>query len=319
MEQQPKSTSSATNWVEDKSIDFLDLNVNPTRNLIEIIQKEELESDLTDMSKELQSDRDHQCHKVQVLEEELNRTRAENKSLREMMAVICDNCITLHTQLMELMKNHQITSVGSTNKRTRTADQEICDDHENYIRRINDGGTCYNSNGIVIGHDHQSRYTDDDDKDPCKRLKSTSDGLKIKISKTLVRTEPSDASLVQRSVEDRSILVVVYEGEHNHPRPSRHDAVIDLANIGSIPCSTTLTSSAPSVVLDLTKQAWPCNNNIPRKLIREVNDIESTSPSSTTSYDRRQFLIQQMADSLSKDSSFRSAIAEALSGGVFQS
>ncbi|KAK9098236.1 hypothetical protein Syun_025281 [Stephania yunnanensis] len=361
MEQQPKSTSSATNWVEDETINFLDLNVNPTRNLIEIIQKEDLESDLTNMSKELQSDRDHQCHKAQVLEEELNRTRAENKSLREMMAVICDSCITLHTQLMELMKNHPITSVGSTKKRTRIAEVEVCDDHhENYItRRIDNGGTCYNSTSV--GHDHQSSYNDDDE-DPCKRQRSTSDGLKIKVSKTLVRTDPSDTSLVakdgyqwrkygqkvtrdnpyprayfkcsfaptcpvkkkvQRSVEDRSILVAVYEGEHNHPHPSRHDAVVDLANIGSIPCSTTFTSSGPSVMLDLTKQTVPCNNgpwnnNIARKSIREVNvDNESSSPSSS-SYDRRQFLIRQMADSLSKDSSFRSAIAEALSGRVIQ-
>ncbi|KAJ1437003.1 hypothetical protein SESBI_03839 [Sesbania bispinosa] len=55
---------------------------------------------------------------------------------------------------------------------------------------------------------------------------------------------------VQGNVDDQSVLVATYEGEHNHPQPSQMEATS-----GSVPCSASLSSCSPPAVvtLDLTK------------------------------------------------------------------
>nr|QRX38906.1 transcription factor WRKY9 [Lilium regale] len=91
---------------------------------------------------------------------------------------------------------------------------------------------------------------------------------------------------VQRSVQDRSILVATYEGEHNHAQPYREVAVANISrNNRSIPCSVTNKGSTPLVTLDLTQQA-----SFQPELEKPFSEIDSP--------EFQKLLMEQMASSL---------------------
>lgn len=80
------------------------------------------------------------------------------------------------------------------------------------------------------------------------------------------------------------------------------------APLGSVPCSTSqLCSSGPTVTLDLTN---PKSNQVDAKNSTVVHRMESP--------EFQQFLVDQMASSLTKDPSFKAALAAAISGKIFQ-
>ncbi|KAK4380977.1 putative WRKY transcription factor 40 [Sesamum angolense] len=66
--------------------------------------------------------------------------------------------------------------------------------------------------------------------------------IKSNVSRVYVRIDPSDTSLVQRSVNDPSLLVATYEGRHHHP-PSQ-------ANISAVspPGGATGTSTTVATI-----------------------------------------------------------------------
>lgn len=136
--------------------------------------------------------------------------------------------------------------------------------------------------------------------------------------------------------------MATYEGEHNHPQTSKPESgastktssasrlnVTTMAGTtASVPCSTTLNSSGQTVTLDLT--ALKTVENRDMKMNHSTNSptggnsirtAATTTAAGGEHHNRpefQQFLIEQMATSLTKDPSFKAALAAAISGKILQ-
>ncbi|TVU09541.1 EcWRKY-45, partial [Eragrostis curvula] len=115
---------------------------------------------------------------------------------------------------------------------------------------------------------------------------------------------------VQKSAEDSSVLVATYEGEHNHPCPTRAGELPSIATrSGTVPCSISINStSGPTITLDLTKNGAGGGVRVLeaqapdlKKLCREI-----ASPEFRTA------LVEQMASALTSDTDFTGALAAAI-------
>ncbi|KAI3990671.1 hypothetical protein MKX01_022971 [Papaver californicum] len=225
-----------------------------------------------------------------------------------MLMQIFNKLNTMQNHLTEFISENQVNlSPTTTSKKGKVIGQEVIDNNSSIPRNNM-------SNGIVSSTtENNSSISDDENswKKPREYLKST------KILRTYSRVNPSDTSLqvkdgyqwrkygqkvtkdnpsprayfrcslaptcpvkkkVQRSIEDKSVLVATYEGEHNH----------------SLHANLTL--------LDLT-QTGLC-------------DDEKQCNSKTDHYGVQRFLVEQMASSLAQDPIFKASIASAISGRV---
>lgn len=101
-------------------------------------------------------------------------------------------------------------------------------------------------------------------------------------------------------------MVATYEGEHNHSNPSKAEPTSGTnrnAALGTGPCSTSLSSSGPSITLDMTK---------PKPIQEEARRSKFDAP------EMQQYLVEQMASTLTKDPNFKAALAAAISGKFLQ-
>ncbi|RZC79412.1 hypothetical protein C5167_003658 [Papaver somniferum] len=318
----------------DTSLSLFDLNINP------LMYSDRLNSTMngTETSKMTVSE----TQQANVLAAELNKMVEENKKLSEMLMVMLQNYNTLRNHMMELISRNKNADSSNSSKGMQVATPPKKRKLENDNNNTTTTGGYAESSSSEEGYSKQKPNTSIEESkikistvyakaDPSDNRLVVKDGYQWrKYGQKVTRDNPSPRAYfkcsfaptclvkkkVQRSVEDQSVLVATYEGEHNHPHPSQTDAILagsnvrGQPNIGSVPCLTSINSSGPTITLDLTQPGLSHH--------QDIGAHKSNSDEITKSPVFYQFLIEQMASNLSKDPTFKSALATAISGRYFQ-
>ncbi|XP_047167669.1 probable WRKY transcription factor 40 [Vigna umbellata] len=234
----------------------------------------------------------------EVLVEELRRLNSENKMLTATLNHVYENYLALQKQLSEF---NRLKKANFDKEETASLKRKV--DSENCANLF-----CVNALTECSSEE--------------ETFKKPKQSTNPKVHKVFVRTDASDTSLyvrdgyqwrkygqkvtrdnpsprayfkcsyapgcpvkkkVQRSVEDRSVLVTTYEGEHNHGEHQTETS----GNSGKSESGEAL-ELVQSRVVDMNGQ---------KSLIQ-------------------QFLVQQMATSLTRDPNFTAALASAISGNL---
>uniref|UniRef100_A0ACD5Y229 Uncharacterized protein n=1 Tax=Avena sativa TaxID=4498 RepID=A0ACD5Y229_AVESA len=266
---------------------------------------------------------------AKVLEAKLTQMSEENRRLTEMIAYMYANQMARHSlEGGEAGEPPASTAASPTSPAGKKRGRESMD--------TSNSGDAYSTKKIcAVGAEHVDVESPVSDS-TCRR---------IRIRRVCTPIDPSDTSLVvkdgyqwrkygqkvtrdnpsprayfrcafapscpvkkkvQRSAEDSSMVEATYEGEHNHPQPTRNSELPSCATPGGpVPCSISINSIGPTITLDLTKngggvQVVDTQPDL-TKMCREVVTPEF-----------QRALVEQMARELTSDRKFTEALAAAI-------
>nr|QWQ79433.1 wrKY11 [Juglans sigillata] len=293
----------------------LDLNLNPFRPMDhEEAPKNEFDGVLgaqaCDQKASIKEEAGH-------LAEEFDRISSENKKLTEMLARMRENFNALQSHLIDIESKNSTKEIF-IKSRKRKAEEEYFGNM--FSHSSNEESYCKKAENF---NTKVSRV--------CVRTDASNTNLAVKdgyqwrkYGQKVTRDNPSPRAYfrcsfapscpvkkkVQRSTEDPSLLVATYEGEHNHMHPFRADQLSSssggssqCANLGSVHSFSSMRSSSrPTVTLDLI-QSGLCES-------AKNSNQHVDSPAF------QQFLVQQMASSLTRDPNFTETLAAAISGRI---
>ncbi|MED6221128.1 hypothetical protein PIB30_051429 [Stylosanthes scabra] len=255
----------------------------------------------------------------EVLVEELHRLSCENKKLTETLKEVCDNYLALKTKLSQLSNNNNTVSsekeAGSPTRKRKT-ECESC--MSGYTDQFNTLTSTYEETIKRVKHEGSPKVS----KIVVRTEASDTTSLYVrdgyqwrKYGQKVTRDNPSPRAYfrcsyapncpvkkkVQRSAEDRRMLVATYEGEHNHEQ-------VQDPYYSSSSLQQSDHCESPTRV-DLVKKSE----------LSESFDINNNNAEKSCMRMQRQLLAQQMATSLTKDPNFTAALATAITGRILSS
>ncbi|KAK3438018.1 hypothetical protein EUGRSUZ_C02660 [Eucalyptus grandis] len=233
---------------------------------------------------------------VGVSMEEFRRMSSENKKLTETLNVVLLGYNALHSQMINLAQG--ISSNEAIESRKRKFEDYIDLD---FWKRPTESMKSRTSVAYF-------------QVDPSDTSLVVKDGYQWrKYGQKVTRDNPSPRAYfkcsfapscpvkkkVQRSVDDPSLLVATYEGEHNHRCPPQ----------GAKPPSVSPPISPSSMK--------PSNQNPVLDFVRcGFSNLAMKSKQETEVGTPPQFLVQEMVSSLTRDPNFTASLAEAISGAM---
>ncbi|XP_038897107.1 probable WRKY transcription factor 40 isoform X2 [Benincasa hispida] len=311
---------------------FLDLNVDPNSSYanstmdeaIHLTKRDQFEGESYGDKEKLSLSLANKGSDSSVtLEQELDRKIQENGKLSQMLRIMYEKYINLQKQVMYLLSNQkQNPEMEGVCSRKRRAEGE--EDYENFEGICSTRDEDFNrwlKRPRLNGNSKVSKvFVQKDASDPSLVVK---DGYQWrKYGQKVTRDNPSPRAYfkcssapncpvkkkVQRSLEDPTILVATYEGEHSHASHFQTELSLRSINGGkssAVPVLATIKPSCATVTLDLIHEDG---------LFKSPKDYVSAESAEAAVW--QEFLVQQMASSLKKDPEFAGIVAGAISGKV---